>query len=149
MIEHVPPERVTYHGAPARYDHSTAFGQWGPVIIEISRIHDAEPAGLRDFFSASPPPAIGHVAWLVDDLKAESDRLQAAGLPLRHTGHSGPVSAHWHDGASVLGHPVEVLRRCPEILGFYTAIGDAARNWDGSRPLRPAPSPPDHQGETG
>jgi catechol 2,3-dioxygenase-like lactoylglutathione lyase family enzyme len=149
MIEHVPLERVTYDDAPARYDHSTAFGQWGPVIIEISRIHDAEPAGLRDFFSASPPPAIGHVAWLVDDLKAESDRLQAAGLPLRHTGHSGPVSAHWHDGASVLGHPVEVLRRCPEILGFYTAIGDAARNWDGSRPLRPAPSPPDHQGETG
>jgi hypothetical protein len=139
MIEHVPLERTTFDGAPAHYDHSTAFGQWGPVIVEISQIHDAEPAGLRSFFGGSPPPAIGHVA--------ESDRLESAGLPLRHTGHTGPVSAHWHDGGPLLGHPVEVLRRCPEILGFYAAIGDSARNWDGSRPLRPAPAPPDHQGE--
>jgi catechol 2,3-dioxygenase-like lactoylglutathione lyase family enzyme len=144
MIEHVALEGTTYDGASAHYDHSTAFGQWGPVIVEISQIHDAQPEGLRAFLGTARPPAIGHVAWLVDDLEAESARLQDAGLPLRHTGHSGPVSAHWHDGASVLGHPIEVLRRCPEILGFYTAIGDASRNWDGSRPLRPAPSPPDH-----
>jgi catechol 2,3-dioxygenase-like lactoylglutathione lyase family enzyme len=144
MIEHVPLERATYDGATAHYDHSTAFGQWGPVILEISQIHDAQPDGLRAFFGTARPPAIGHVAWLVDDLDAESARLEDAGLPLRHSGHSGPVAAHWHDGAALLGHPVEVLRRCPEILGFYTAIGDASRNWDGSRPLRRAPSPPDH-----
>jgi catechol 2,3-dioxygenase-like lactoylglutathione lyase family enzyme len=144
MIEHVPLQRTTYDGATADYDHSTAFGQWGPVIVEISQIHDAQPDGLRAFLRSAPPPAIGHVAWLVDDLEAESARLQDAGLPLRHTGHSGPVSAHWHDGSALLGHPVEVLRRCPEVLGFYTAIGDASRNWDGGRPLRPAPSPPDH-----
>jgi hypothetical protein len=36
------------------------------VILEISQIHDAEPAGLRDFFSAGRHPEIGHVAWLVD-----------------------------------------------------------------------------------
>jgi catechol 2,3-dioxygenase-like lactoylglutathione lyase family enzyme len=144
MIEHVPLEEVSFDGGPAAYDHSTAFGQWGPVIVEISQIHDAQPAALRAFFGTAPAPAIGHVAWLADDLAQESARLERAGLPLRHTGSSGPVRAHWHDGGTVVGHPVEVLRRCPEILGFYTAIGDAARNWDGSRPLRPAPSPPDH-----
>ncbi len=142
MIEHVPLSTVTFDGEPAAYDHSTAFGQWGPVIVEISVVHAASPAGLGAFLGSARPPAIGHVAWLVDDLEAESARLASAGLPLRHTGHSGPVSAHWHDGAPVLGHPVEVLRRCPEILGFYTAIGEASRNWDGSRPLRPAPPPP-------
>jgi catechol 2,3-dioxygenase-like lactoylglutathione lyase family enzyme len=142
MIEHVPLSEVTFDGAPAAYDHSTAFGQWGPVIVEISVVHSASPDGLGAFLGSSRPPAIGHVAWLVDDLDAESARLEAGGLPLRHTGHSGPVSAHWHDGASVLGHAVEVLRRCPEILGFYAAIGNASRNWDGSRPLRPAPPPP-------
>jgi hypothetical protein len=142
LIEHVALTDVTYRGEPARYDHSTAFGQWGPVIVEISQVHEAEPSGLREFFGAARRPAIGHVAWLVDDLDGESDRLEAAGLPLAHTGRSGPVAANWHDGTSLLGHPVEVLRRCPEILGFYTAIGDAARDWDGSRPLRPAPGPP-------
>jgi hypothetical protein len=141
-IEHVPLTEVTYRGSPGRYDHSTAFGQWGPVIVEISQVHDAEPAGLGAFMSAPRLPAIGHLAWLVDDLDAESTRLQAAGMPVVHTGRSGPVAANWHDGGPLLGHPVEVLRRCPEILGFYAAIAAAARDWDGSRPLRPAPAPP-------
>jgi hypothetical protein len=141
-IEHVQLTEVTYRGAPARYDHSTAFGQWGPVIVEISQIHAADPPGLREFFGAARRPAIGHAAWLVDDLDAESARLERAGLPVAHTGRSGPVAANWHDGGRLLGHPVEVLRRCPEILGFYAAIAAAARDWDGSRPLRPAPGPP-------
>jgi hypothetical protein len=142
LIEHVPLTEVTYRAAPGRYDHSTAFGQWGPVIVEISQVHEAQPDGLLEFLGSSRPPAIGHVAWLVDELEAESDRLEQAGLPLVHTGRSGPVAANWHDGQSLLGHPVEVLRRCPEILGFYAAIASARAGWDGTEPLRPAPGPP-------
>lgn len=141
LIEHVPLEVVTFDGAAGGYDHSTAFGQWGPVMVEISRVHAASPAGLEAFLGGSRPPHVGHVGWLADDLEAESERLAVAGLPLRHTGRGGPVQAHWHDGATVTGHPVEVLRRCPEILGFYQAIAAESRNWDGSRPLRPAPTP--------
>ena len=141
-IGHVELEQTTFRGEPAYYDHSTAFGQWGPVLVEISQIHETRPPELGAFFAPGPPPAIGHVAWLVDDLEAESAQLERAGLPLAHTGTSGPVSAHWHDGAVVFGHPVEVLRRCPEILGLYAAVGAASRNWDGSRPLRDGPGPP-------
>jgi glyoxalase/bleomycin resistance protein/dioxygenase superfamily protein len=141
MIEHVPLTQTTYRGAPARYDHSTAFAQWGPIIVEISQIHEAEPAGLRDFFSARGHPAVGHIAWLVDDLDAESARLVKDGLALVHSGSAGPVRANWHDGSDVFGHPIEVHRSGPELLGFYKAIAAAARNWDGGRPLRPAPVP--------
>ncbi len=141
-IGHVPLSEATYRGASAHYDHSTAFGQWGPIMVEISHIHAAEPAGLAEFLAPAPPPAIGHVGWLVDDLAAASAELERQGLALVHTGGSGPVQAHWHDGASLLGHPVEMLRRCPEILGFYATIGAASRNWDGQRPLRDAPGPP-------
>jgi catechol 2,3-dioxygenase-like lactoylglutathione lyase family enzyme len=136
-IGHVALDWATFEGSPATYDHETAFGQWGPLIVEISRIHAADPPGLREFFAPRPAPQIGHVAWLVDDLDAESARLQALGLPLVHAGGSGPVAAHWHDGGVVLGHPVEVLRRCPEILGLYAAVRAASLDWDGSAPLRP------------
>jgi catechol 2,3-dioxygenase-like lactoylglutathione lyase family enzyme len=142
MLEHVPLADASYRGAPASYDHSTAFGQWGPVIIEISRIHAAEPTGLREFFTAGRHPAIGHVAWLVDDLDGESARLEEAGLALVHSGSSGPVRANWHDGRQLFGHPIEVHRRGPELLGFYETIAAASRTWDGSDPLRPAPPPP-------
>lgn len=142
FIPHVPLHEVTYRDEPGRYDHSTAFGQWGPVIVELSQIHEAEPDGLRQFFSAGRHPTIGHVGWLVDDLEGESTRLTEAGLPLVHTGRSGPVAANWHDGSAVVGHPVEVLRRVPESLGLYRAVAEAALAWDGRDPLRPAPGPP-------
>jgi hypothetical protein len=141
-IGHVKLAVATYRGEPAVYDHSTAFGQWGPTVIEISQIHHAEPAGLREFFTTGPPPAIGHVAWMVDDLEAESTDLERQGLALVHTGTSGPVTAHWHDGGTLFGHPIEVHRRGPGLIAFNEAIGAASRNWDGSRPLRDAPGPP-------
>jgi hypothetical protein len=144
-IGHVMLSGATFEGAPAQYDHSTAFGQWGPMILELSQVHTAQPDGLRAFFGfpeAGGSPAIGHVAWLVDDLEAESAELESCGLPLVHTGTSGPVSAHWHDGGVLFGHPVEVLRRCPEILGFYAAVAAVSVGWDGEQPLRDAPGPP-------
>jgi hypothetical protein len=138
-IGHVTLDFATYRGADARYDHRTAFGQWGPVLVELSVIEDAEPAELATFMGHDRPGTLGHVAWLVDDLEAESAALERDGLALVHTGGSGPVSAHWHDGGLLFGHPVEVLRRCPEILGLYAAVGAAAQDWDGSRPLRDLP----------
>ena len=135
-MEHLVFDEVTYDGGPARYDHSSAFGQWGPVLVELTVVHDAQPAGLRDALTA-PGAGLGHVAWLADDLAAETARLEAAGLRRFHTGRSGPVSAAWFDGGALLGHPVEVLQRCEEILGFYAMVRAAAQDWDGTEPLRP------------
>lgn len=140
-IGHVALSEATYRGAPARYDHRTAFGQWGPTLVELSVIEHAEPAALGTFMGAGRAPGVGHAAWLVDDLDAETSALERLGLTLVHSGASGPVRAHWFE-APLLGHPVEVLRRCPEILGLYEAVRAASREWDGTAPLRPAPGPP-------
>src|SRR3954454_308687 len=88
-LEHVPFCEVTFDGAPAVYDHSSAFGAWGPLLVELTQVHDAQPAGLA---GALTPPGggLGHVAWLADDLGAETARLQAAGLQPFHTGRTGP-----------------------------------------------------------
>src|SRR5579875_2478347 len=88
-IEHVPLVDVTYRGQPGRYDHSTAFGQWGPLMLELSVVHDAAPDGLRAFLAGRGAPALGHAGWLADDLDAESARLEAEGMPLVHTGGAG------------------------------------------------------------
>jgi hypothetical protein len=135
-MEHLVFDEVTYDDAPALYDHSSAFGRWGPVLVELTVVHDARPAGLRDALTA-PGAGIGHVAWLADDLEAETARLAEAGLRRFHTGRSGPVSAAWFDGGPLLAHPVEVLQRCDEILGFYAMVRTAAQDWDGTHPLRP------------
>ena len=139
-MEHIAFDEVSFEGGEAVYDHSSAFGAWGPILVELTQVHEARPAGLADALS-QPGDGIGHVAWLADDLPAEVARLEAAGLHLFHTGRTGPVSAAWLTGPP-FGHPVEVLQRGPEVLGFYAMLRDAAEGWDGSDPLRPAPAPP-------
>jgi catechol 2,3-dioxygenase-like lactoylglutathione lyase family enzyme len=129
LIEHLAFDEVTYRGEPAAYDHSSAFGQWGDLRLELTRVHSASPAGLAEALGGP-----GHVAWLADDLDAESARLERAGLDLFHTGRSGPVRAHWFE--TPLGHHVEVLQRAPELLGFYERMRAAADGWDGRDPLR-------------
>jgi hypothetical protein len=140
-MEHIQFDEVSYRGRPATYDHSSAFGAWGPLIVELSQVHAAEPAGLREALVA-PGGGVGHVAWLADSLEVETERLQGLGIHPFHAGRTGPASAVWFDGGPLLGHPIEVLQRRDELLGFYDLVRAAAGNWDGSRPLRPAPLPP-------
>jgi len=134
-MEHIPFDEVTYRGEPAVYDHSSAFGAWGPVIVELTRVHDAQPDGLRDSLVA-PGGGLGHVAWLAESLDDEVSRLEQAGLAPFHAGRIGPASAVWFDGGDVFGHPIEVLQRRDELLRFYAMVRGAAVGWDGSEPLR-------------
>lgn len=140
-MEHLKFDYVDYLGEPAVYDHSSAFGQCGPILIELTEVHDAQPTGFRDAL-VKPGGGVGHVAWLVDSLAEEVERLTAAGHQPFHTGRTGPASAVWFDGADLVGHPIEVLQRRHELLGFYEMVRAAAVEWDGSEPLRILTGPP-------
>jgi catechol 2,3-dioxygenase-like lactoylglutathione lyase family enzyme len=141
VMEHMPFDAVTFEGEPGTYDHSTALGQWGPVRLELTVVHGASPPGLAAMLGGPPTPRLGHVAWLAEDLEAESARLQAAGLRLFHTGRAGPVHAHYFDARATLGCHIEVHQQGPELLAFYELMRSSAEGWDGSETLRPAPGP--------
>jgi hypothetical protein len=140
-IEHLVFDEVTYRGEPAVYDHSSAFGRWGPIIVELTEVHDAQPAGLRDAL-ISPGAGVGHVAWLAESLEDEVARLEASGFVPFHTGRTGPASAVWLEGGPLLGHPIEVLQRREELEGFYAMVKAAGDGWDGQDPYRPITVPP-------
>ena len=134
-MEHIPFDEVTYRGEPAVYDHSSAFGAWGPILVELTQVHDAQPAGLRNSLIA-PGGGVGHVAWLADSLEDEIARLEATGLTPFHAGRTGPASAVWLEGSEIFGHPIEVLQRRDELLRFYAMVREASAGWDRSGPLR-------------
>jgi hypothetical protein len=140
-MEHIVFEEVTYRDEAAVYDHSSAFGQWGPILVELTQVHEARPAGLREALVA-PGAGVGHVAWLADSLVDETARLRSLGLTPFHAGRTGPASAVWFDGGPLLGHPVEVLQRRDELVGFYAMVRDASLEWDGTDPLRIMTGPP-------
>ena len=76
--EHIALASVEHRGAPATFDHSSAYGQWGPVQVELVHVHVAEPAALADVVLSS---GVHHVAWFVADVEAERSRLEALGWP--------------------------------------------------------------------
>jgi len=133
LIEHARFDAVTYLGAPAAYDHSAAFGRWGPILMELDQVFAAEPPALQ---AALGRPGFGHVGRLADDLDVERARLEATGLRCFHTGRTGPVSAAWFDGDTTLGHHVEVLQRSERLTGFHEMVREAGSDWDGREPLR-------------
>lgn len=141
-MEHLVFDEVTYRGEPAVYDHSSAFGACGELIVELTQVHDAQPDGLRRAFVA-PGAGVGHVGLLAGSLEHEVARLTAAGMTPFHTGRTGPASAVWLHGGPLVGHPVEVLQRREELLGFYAMVRAAAVDWDGSEPLRIMHGPPE------
>jgi catechol 2,3-dioxygenase-like lactoylglutathione lyase family enzyme len=135
---------------PGYLDHSAAFAAWGPIVLELAEVHSIDDA-LAAAYRIGPArigsdrigsgrigsERTGHVAWVVDDLAAEIDRLGAAGCRLIHTAASGAVEVAWFDGGPLFPHPIEVHRAGAPILGMHERLAALARDWDGRDPLRP------------
>lgn len=124
---------------PAYFDHTAAFAAWGPAVLELCDVHTIDPALAEAYGIAADrsSSAVGHVSWVVEDLEAESARLEALGCSLIHTASSGAVNVAWHRGGSLFPHPIEVHRAGPPILGMHDRVAALANGWDGTEPLRP------------
>lgn len=134
-LRHVAFETFTFQGAPARLDHSAAFGMWGPIIVELDQLHDVDPPALRDALDPRPG-SIGHVSWIVPSLATERLRLARLGFHELTEAHVGPVHAVWFDGGGRFDHPVEVHQDNAAIRDLYRRVAECAERWDGSDPLR-------------
>jgi catechol 2,3-dioxygenase-like lactoylglutathione lyase family enzyme len=112
-VAHMEFDEVTYRGGAAEYDHSSAFGKFGPIILELTQVHHVAPAGLAGEFGRQ------HVGIVADD---QADVVRQLGLEVFHTGKTGPASAVWMLGGDLFPHPVEVLQSAPPLLEFYERV---------------------------
>ena len=47
VMEHIAFDAVTFEGGPAVYDHSSGFGAWGPILVEITQSTRPSRRGWR------------------------------------------------------------------------------------------------------
>jgi hypothetical protein len=131
VIEHIALTDVEIDGATAAFDHSSAYGQWGPVMVELIQQHDP-----------GPDPVVGtsgihHVASFVDDFEVASATLAADGFPRRlKASTSGGQAFAFHDARPTLGHLLEIYERTDRLAGFYSMVRDASLAWTGNDPVR-------------
>jgi Glyoxalase/Bleomycin resistance protein/Dioxygenase superfamily len=127
VIEHVGLGDFRFQGKPALLDHSAAFAQWGPVVLELNVVHDVRPAELRTALGIAPG-AVSHTSWYTDDLVAEGEHLEASSCALLTTSVGGAV-ANWFGGGSLFAHPIEIHRPTAPVLGMWSAVREASKEY--------------------
>lgn len=134
--EHIPVERALYRGQPAEFDHSSAYGQLGEVMLELVQQNNDGPSGVRDMY-APHEQGLHHCATIVPDFAEELARYEALGYTVANRFWlAGGMEFAFIDTVAAYGHMVEVYEGQPGLLGFYAAIKAAAEGWDGSDPIR-------------
>jgi hypothetical protein len=136
LREHIPLEDVVYRGRPARFDHTSAYGQWGPVMIELVQDHGTGPSVIRERYGPGDS-GLHHLAFFVDDLDATTDGLGALGHELAMDARTaGGVRFRFVDTVATYGHMLELYEATDRLRAFYATVADAAVGWDGTAPVR-------------
>jgi catechol 2,3-dioxygenase-like lactoylglutathione lyase family enzyme len=135
-LEHIALASCRYRGTTAEFDHSSAYGQAGELMIELITQHDDRPSVLRDLY---PRHAVGvhHVAHFVPDLDEALRQARASGIDIALEACTA-TGTHFAmlDLSGRLGHMVEIYEPAGELQKFYRYVRRAAEGWDGVEPLR-------------
>ena len=136
LMEHIPLARSLYRGVPVAFDHSSAYGQAGDLMIELITQHDDAPSALRDMYAAHET-GIHHVACFVPDLQQALGQFTARGVAVALDAATATgVEFAMLDVVAERGHMLELYEPGADLLKFYAFVRRAAQDWDGSRPLR-------------
>jgi hypothetical protein len=131
VIEHIDVRNVRINGAPSTFDHSSAYAQWGDVMVELICQHDS--GGER----IVGPSGIHHVACFVDDFESAAAQLTVSGIPeMLYAETAAGMQFAFHDARAERGHLVEIYERTDRLAWFYDMVRESAAGWDGSDPIR-------------
>ncbi|MFO6446413.1 VOC family protein [Erythrobacter sp. NE805] len=138
VLRHVALASSRHRGVERPFDHSSAYGQWGSVMVELVVQHNPDPSALHDMFPhGSGSEGLHHAALFVDDLEAAIARFAAEGAPLAQLSVTQTGTAFaFVDARASLGHMLELYEPTPQLTGFYDFVAAAAEGWDGSDPIR-------------
>lgn len=114
---------------------SIAWSNSGDLQIELIQPHGDAPSVYREFLDAGHA-GIHHVAFWVDDFDEVMAGATDAGWTVVQSGDGGGVARFSYVDLGVGGTIVEVMELNASTEGMNDRIRDAARDWDGTEPVR-------------
>lgn len=133
---HIDVTNSRVHGRTVHFDHSSAYGQWGNVMVELLCEHHADPEPGERVQRVGPLTGLHHMAFFVDDVSTAQDALVEHGWAEALYAEAGNTQFAMHDATAELGHLVEIYRDSGGLVQFYDMVRAAATDWDGSDPIR-------------
>ncbi len=136
LLEHIALERSVYRGDSMPFDHSSAYGQCGLMMVELIHQHDDAPSAVRDMYVADAE-GLHHIAVFVESLDEALDRASSArfDVALDATTQEG-VRFVMVDARAKYGAMLEFYERSPMLSKFYDYVKRKSDNWDGRDVLR-------------
>ena len=115
IARHIELESSVVRGHPADFDHSSAFAQWGDVMIELIVEHSRPRIGSDR--------GIHHVAFIVPSIDDAVTNCSEYGWPVALDARTSRGQRFvMCDARLELGHLVEIYEGTPELLGFYRHV---------------------------
>ena len=134
VMEKLALENMRYRGVPSDCVFTLALAYWGDLQIELIQQNNDAPSIYRDMPNRG---AMHHVCILTGDIVRAKALALAAGAELlveAKVGADGSVI--YVDSGGYPGGLVEILQPATGSSALFAMIRDAARNWDGSDPVR-------------
>ena len=129
IARHIPVQSARVHGVPGQFDHSSAYGQWGDVMVELVVEHTVA--------IVAPGTGVHHVAFMVPSLPAAVAWCVAQDWPeVLWAELAGGLQFAFCDARPQLGHLIEIYEPSVKLLDFYAMVAGAAKGWDGTDPVR-------------
>jgi len=137
-VERAPIEGFRYKGTASPVEVSIALANSGALQIELIQQRNDAPSMYRDFLLAGHE-GLQHLAYWTRHFEADLARVLSMGYTIGQEGRVG------HPGRFAYlqteAHPGTIVE-LSDISGpkgrMFVRIADAARNWDGSDPIRTA-----------
>jgi hypothetical protein len=137
VAEHIPLTLCRHRARPAELDHTSAYGQWGEVMIEFVQQNNEGPSVFNDMFRAGES-GLHHVALVVPDLQASIREFEQAGYETGLYAEVAPgLGFAMMDCRQKYGHFVELYEPTPALVKVYDTVRSAAQGFDGSNLFRP------------
>jgi len=131
VADNIPLARTVHRGVERVHDHSSAYGQWGEVMVEFVQQNNPGPSPFHDLYpEGSGRYGLHHVAVFVEDVDTALAEFAAQGAPcaMRAEMADGFVYA-FADTSASLGHMTELYAPRASLLGFYAMVADAAKDY--------------------
>lgn len=130
-------ESGEHRGREQKFLHSSAYGQWGEIMLELVQQDEEGPSPFRDMY-APGEEGIHHGAIFVDSVQQTITDYEQRGFPLaaRAITASGKVEFAFIDTRSIMGHMLEIYQPVPVLRDFYSMVKTASIGWHGENPVR-------------
>lgn len=138
VADNIPLAHCLHRGREAPLDHSSAYGQWGAVMIEFVQQNNPGPSAFHDIYpEGSGREGLHHVALFVENLEASRRAYEEQGFATAlHARMNDGFTFAMMDAIGRYGHMIELYEPTLTLTAFYAMVADAARGFDGSDLIR-------------